>query len=151
LNKQNDLSGASPVATPTTRLASISAAGARSARTSRSLTVMRSESWRATRRSGTGHGQPWAVACTLRGRVRRLDWQIRPAADHGTRHHGQACHYVCKGLLPAPIRSRRGFVRDHADGGQGLSWCLIQGGSDIYAFSTETNCGPKMRPPLCPP
>ena len=26
---------------------------------------------------------------------------------------------------------------------QGLSWCLIQGGSGIYALLTETNCGPK--------
>jgi hypothetical protein len=25
----------------------------------------------------------------------------------------------------------------------GLGWCPIQGGSGIYALSTETNCGPK--------
>src|SRR5215831_3193539 len=46
-------------------------------------------------------------------------------------------------LLPAPIRNRRGFVRDHTDGRAGTEMVSHPGRSGIYAPSTETNCGPK--------
>ena len=82
VKKQNDLPGATPVATPTTRLPSMSKASRRTfSRTSRSLSVMRSAGWRVSGRwrtvppdlNGTVHA---SAACA---------WARRPAEDRGSR------------------------------------------------------------------